>query len=101
QVRPGGPRRGRVNLRRHLFHVNLRTPDIPSMTRKPRWQQQDPRFREESARYEKPIPSRELLLAKLAEAKRPLAFNALAASIGIEDPAERQAILKRLAAMAR
>ena len=43
------------------------------MTRKPRWQQEDPRFREESARYANPIPSREHLLAKLAEAKQPLA----------------------------
>ena len=41
------------------------------MTRKPRWQQEDPRFREESARYANPIPSRELLLAKLGEAGKP------------------------------
>ena len=45
------------------------------MTRKPRWQQEDPRFGEESARYAKPIPSRELLLAKLREAQKPLAFR--------------------------
>jgi len=71
------------------------------MSRKPRWQQEDPRFREESARYDKPIPSRELLLAKLAEAKQPLAFDPLAARLGIADLAERQALAKRLAAMAR
>jgi ribonuclease R len=71
------------------------------MTRRPRWQQEDPRFREESARYEKPIPSRELLLAKLGEAKKPLGFEALAALLGIRDPAERQALVKRLGAMAR
>ena len=47
------------------------------MTRRPRWQQEDPRFREESARYEKPIPSRLLLLAKLGEAKKPLGFDVL------------------------
>jgi ribonuclease R len=71
------------------------------MTRRPRWQQEDPRFREESARYEKPIPSRELLLAKLGEAKQPLGFDALAALLGIRDPDERQALSKRLGAMAR
>ena len=71
------------------------------MSRKPRWQQEDPRFREESARYEKPIPSREHLLAKLAEAKQPLGFDAIAALVGIRDSAEREALGKRLGAMAR
>ena len=56
------------------------------MTRKPRWQQEDPRFGEESARYAKPIPSRELLLAKLREARRPLAFDAIASTLGIRAP---------------
>jgi ribonuclease R len=71
------------------------------MTRRPRWQQEDPRFREESAKYGQPIPSRELLLTKLGEAKKPLGFEALAALLGIRDPAERQALVKRLGAMAR
>ena len=71
------------------------------MTRRPRWQQEDPRFREESAKYDRPIPSRELLLAKLAQAKKPLGFEALAALVGIREPAERQALVKRLGAMAR
>src|SRR5688572_31137835 len=71
------------------------------MSRRPRWQQEDPRFREESARYEKPIPSRVLLLAKLGEASRPLGFDALAALLGVRDPDERQALTKRLGAMAR
>jgi ribonuclease R len=69
------------------------------VSRKPRWQQEDPRFREESARYAKPIPSREHLLAKLAEAQRPLGFDALAAMLGLSDAAERDALAKRLAAM--
>jgi ribonuclease R len=71
------------------------------MTRKPRWQQEDPRFGEESARYAKPIPSRELLLAKLREAQRPLAFDAIAATLAIRDRGEREALEKRLGAMAR
>jgi len=36
------------------------------MSRKPRWQDQDPRFKDESARYAEPVPSRELLLRKLS-----------------------------------
>jgi len=71
------------------------------MTRKPRWQQEDPRFSEESARYENPIPSRELLLAKLREAKRPLGFDALAQLLGMHEAAGREALGKRLGAMAR
>ncbi|HEU5467854.1 MAG TPA: ribonuclease R, partial [Steroidobacteraceae bacterium] len=71
------------------------------MTRKPRWQQEDPRFREESARYEKPIPSRELIVAKLGQASKPLGFDALASLLGIREAHERQALSKRLGAMAR
>ncbi len=71
------------------------------MSRKPQWQKEDPRFREESARYAQPIPSRELLLAKLTEAKKPLGFDALAALLGIREATERDALSKRLGAMAR
>ncbi|MGH8130341.1 MAG: RNB domain-containing ribonuclease, partial [Steroidobacteraceae bacterium] len=71
------------------------------MSRKPRWQQEDPRFRDESTRYAQPIPSREHLLAKLSEARKPLGFDALAALFGIREQAERQALSKRLGAMAR
>ena len=57
------------------------------MSRKPRWQQEDPRFRDESKRYAQPIPSREHLLAKLSEAKKPLGFDALATELGIREAA--------------
>jgi len=71
------------------------------MTRKPRWQQQDPRFREESARYANPIPSREHIRATLAGARKPLGFEPLGRLLGIDDGAERDALAKRLGAMAR
>ncbi|MGQ0428787.1 MAG: ribonuclease R [Gammaproteobacteria bacterium] len=70
------------------------------MSRKPRWQDADPRFREESARYERPVPSRELLLQSLAEAREPLALPALAGRLGLRDE-ERDALVKRLEAMVR
>jgi ribonuclease R len=71
------------------------------MSRKPRWQEQDPRFGDESARYAEPVPSRELLLKMLAEARQPLAFDALAGRLGIGEEAQRKALQKRLAAMVR
>jgi ribonuclease R len=70
------------------------------VSRKPRWQQQDPRFGEESTRYERPVPSREWLLKSLAEAREPLAFPALADRLGVGD-ADRDALAKRLEAMVR
>ncbi|MFZ2507932.1 MAG: ribonuclease R [Steroidobacteraceae bacterium] len=71
------------------------------MSRKSRWQDKDPRFREESARYEKPVPSREMLLETLAQARQPLTLVALAERLAIQDPALRQALSKRLGAMVR
>jgi ribonuclease R len=71
------------------------------MNPKPRWQREDPRFREESARYSRPVPSRQHLLAKLGEAGRPLAFESLASALGLEDEPDRQALAKRLGAMVR
>ncbi|HXV40640.1 MAG TPA: ribonuclease R [Steroidobacteraceae bacterium] len=70
------------------------------MTRKPRWQDRDPRFGEESERYERPVPSRELLLKSLAEAREPLAFDGLAERLGVHGE-DRAALAKRLDAMVR
>ncbi len=71
------------------------------MSRKSGWQDQDPRFREESERYGKPVPSREHLLKTLADAQQPLGFAALAERLGIHDRALSQALTKRLGAMVR
>ncbi|MGQ0384196.1 MAG: ribonuclease R [Gammaproteobacteria bacterium] len=70
------------------------------MSRKPRWHDHDPRFREESARYVRPVPSRELLLKSLADAREPLAYEALAGRLDL-DHADREALTKRLDAMVR
>lgn len=70
------------------------------MNRRKSWQDRDPRFREESGRYDDPVPSRDFLLATLAGAREPLALDALAARIGVDD-ASRPALEKRLAAMVR
>jgi len=71
------------------------------MSRKADWKDKDPRFREESARYGKPVPSREHLLKTLADAQEPLGFDALVERLGLHERALRQALSKRLAAMVR
>ena len=71
------------------------------MKKRSSWQDRDPRFREESGRYEHPIPSREFILKALAEAGQPLAFEGLCARLGVRDRAIKQALTKRLGAMVR
>ena len=71
------------------------------MKKRSSWQDRDPRFREESGRYENPIPSREYLLEALASARQPLDFDSLCARIGVRDRRVRQALTKRLGAMVR
>ncbi len=66
-----------------------------------RWQDRDPRFREESRRYEEPIPSRQFILETLEEAGQPLALDALCEALGVRAPALQQALTKRLGAMLR
>ena len=62
------------------------------MKKRSTWQDRDPRFREESGRYENPIPSREFILQALAEARQPLGFDGLCERLGVRDRAVRQAI---------
>jgi ribonuclease R len=71
------------------------------MKKSSRWQDRDPRYREESGRYEHPIPSREFILQALAEAGQPLGLDALYARLEVRDRAVRQALGKRLGAMVR
>ncbi len=71
------------------------------MSRKPRWQEQDPRFRQESSRYAEPVPSRDLLLKTLADAGQPLGLGALTEALGIGERRQRMALSKRLGAMVR
>ena len=71
------------------------------MTKKTRWQDRDPRFAEESGRYDQPIPSRQFILDVLAEAGAPVGFDALCATLGVRERRVREALTKRLGAMAR
>jgi ribonuclease R len=71
------------------------------MKKQASWQDRDPRFREESGRYENPIPSRDFILESLVAARRPLDFDALCARMGVRDRQVKQALSKRLGAMVR
>jgi len=55
----------------------------------------------EKARYADPIASRELILKHLAEAPEPLTAARLAKRLGLHTNAQRDALVKRLAAMVR
>ena len=60
----------------------------------------DPHREREASRYEHPIPSREFILRRLAEAGVPLTDEELAQRLAIK-PKERDAFAKRLGAMER
>ncbi len=71
------------------------------MTKKTNWRDRDPRFEQESKRYNRPIPSRQFLLESLAKAGAPQGFDELCHLLGVQDPAVIQALSKRLGAMVR
>jgi ribonuclease R len=62
---------------------------------------QDPFAERESQKYENPIPSRELILAHLAERGRPATQDELEEELGLFSPEEQEALRRRLIAMAR
>ncbi|MGH8118103.1 MAG: ribonuclease R, partial [Rhodanobacteraceae bacterium] len=61
----------------------------------------DPHAEREARRYEHPIPSREAILALLAERGSLLRADAIAEALGIDDAERREALDKRLRAMLR
>jgi ribonuclease R len=61
----------------------------------------DPHAEREAQRYEHPIPSREAILALLAERGSLLRPDAIAEALGIHDDVRRDALDKRLRAMLR
>src|SRR5580700_9316043 len=65
------------------------------------WRGEDPNLELEKSRYADPIASRELLLKHLREAPEPLTAARLAKRLGMNTDAQRQALVKRLAAMVR
>ena len=69
--------------------------------RKPQTSKNDPYAEREAGKYARPTPSRELILAVLDEADGPMDFESLAASLGLSDPVDLEALDRRLRAMLR
>ena len=61
----------------------------------------DPHAAREAERYDNPIPSRELILELLTEAKKPLNHGKIARKLGLEQDRQLDALRKRLRAMER
>ena len=61
----------------------------------------DPHAAREAERYDNPIPSREVILELLTDAEKPLAHNKIAATLGLEESEQLDALRKRLRAMER
>ncbi len=61
----------------------------------------DPHAAREAALYDNPIPSREVILDLLHEADSPLDHEGIAGRLGLTDPADLDALRKRLRAMER
>ncbi len=66
-----------------------------------RRRRQDPFAEREARKYEHPIPSREFILAFLAERGEPLAPEEIAAGLKLEGDRDREALRRRLGAMER
>ena len=71
------------------------------MTRKQKNPPKDPQFEREARRYERPIPSREMILEVIHEADGPVPFDPLAERLGLSDPVDIEALTRRLRAMER
>jgi len=61
----------------------------------------DPHAAREAARYDNPIPSREVILDLLRDAESPLDHDGIAARLSLHEPEDLDALRKRLRAMER
>lgn len=66
-----------------------------------RWQRLDPQFQREAEKYERPVPSRELILQQLSTRRGPLPLEELAESFSLETEDDVEALRRRLRAMVR
>ncbi|MCG5523996.1 ribonuclease R [Ectothiorhodospira haloalkaliphila] len=71
------------------------------MTRKKKTIPQDPNFDREARKYERPIPSRELILQVIDDADGPINFEPLAERLQLQEDVDLEALTRRLRAMER
>ncbi|EJO92033.1 ribonuclease R, partial [Ectopseudomonas mendocina DLHK] len=65
------------------------------------WQSLDPEAAREAEKYDNPIPSRELILAHLAERGSPASREQLVEEFGLDTEDQLEALRRRLRAMER
>ena len=61
----------------------------------------DPHYDREAAKYERPIPSRELILELLNDAGKPLKFTDIIDGLEVSEPSDQESLGYRLRAMTR
>nr|WP_297460619.1 ribonuclease R [uncultured Halomonas sp.] len=61
----------------------------------------DPHANREASKYDKPVPSREYLLASLEEYGKPITHENMSRMLGLDDEDQLEAVRRRLAAMER
>lgn len=71
------------------------------MTKKKNTILKDPNFELEARKYERPIPSRELILQVVQDADGPVVFDSLAARLHLSEEIDLEALQRRLRAMER
>jgi ribonuclease R len=70
-------------------------------SKSPDWKQQDPQAERETQKYDRPIPSRELIMETLKKEGVPLDREQLAAVFALHDEDDLEALRRRLNAMER
>jgi ribonuclease R len=65
------------------------------------WRQNDAQFQNEQARYEDPIPSRELILQTLTDSEGPLTLDEMIGRFALSKLNQQEALSRRLVAMQR
>lgn len=69
--------------------------------KKTNWRERDPEADREARKYQRPVPSRALILAQLNEANGPCTLQDLLLHFGLDDSVDREAFSRRLEAMLR
>src|SRR5688572_11278103 len=65
------------------------------------WRHNDPQFARERGKYERPVPSREMILQQLAERGSPADLAELLTAFNLSEQQDQEALRKRLGAMIR
>lgn len=61
----------------------------------------DPHFEREAVKYDRPVPSRELILQQLKDRGKPLSAEQLCRELGVSDEVDQESFQRRLGAMVR